>query len=189
MATPKAWLRFGPETMLQRVVRLLGEVVRPVVVAAAGGQELPDLPSWAPVVYDRQADAGPMEGLATALEWLQGRAELVFVAGCDAPLLEPRFVRRMIELADGFDIAVPHVRGFDQPLAAVYRTRLAAEIRASLAAGNRRLAVLFARVATRRVTAEELHDVDPRLQSLVNVNDPDAYRAVLEQAGFGPACK
>jgi len=41
MGVPKATLPFGPETMLQRVVRLLGTVVSPVVVVAAQGQPLP----------------------------------------------------------------------------------------------------------------------------------------------------
>ena len=44
MGVPKATLPFGPETMLQRVVRLLGAVVSPIVVVAAREQSLPELP-------------------------------------------------------------------------------------------------------------------------------------------------
>ena len=40
MGAPKLALPFGPETMLARVVRLLGEACRPIVVVAAPGQEL-----------------------------------------------------------------------------------------------------------------------------------------------------
>jgi len=184
MGVPKPWLPFGPERMLQRVVRLLGEAVRPVVVAARAGQELPELPPWSRVVYDRAENRGPLEGLATALEELHGRTELVFVAGCDAPLLAPRLVQRMIALADGFDIAVPHVNGLDHPLAAVYRTPLATNVMESLALGSRRLTAIFDGVRTRRVTADELTDVDPCLLSLVNINTPDEYHAALKQAGL-----
>jgi molybdopterin-guanine dinucleotide biosynthesis protein A len=184
MGGPKAWLSFGPERMVQRVVRLLGEVVRPVVVAAHAGQQLPELSPWCQVVYDRAENRGPMEGLATALEHLQGLAELVFVAGCDTPLLEPRLVRRLIALADGFDVVVPHTEGIDHPLAAVYRVQLFAQIRESLAAGSRRLTSLLDDVRTRRVTADELIDVDPRLLSLVNINTVAEYRAALKLGGF-----
>jgi molybdenum cofactor guanylyltransferase len=184
MGMPKPWLPFGPELMLQRVVRLVGEAVRPVVVAARAGQELPELPPWSRVVYDRAEHQGPMEGLATALEQLQGRTELAFVAGCDAPLLAPRLVHRMIALADAFDVAVPHVDGLDHPLTAVYRTQLATKVRESLDLGSRRLASLLDDVRTRRVTADELIDVDPCLLSLVNINTPDEYRTALKQAGF-----
>ncbi len=184
MGVPKPWLSFGPERMLQRVVRLLGDAVRPVVVAARGGQELPELPPWSHVVYDRVEGRGPMEGLAAALEDLQGRTELAFVAGCDAPLLAPRLVHRMIALADGFDIAVPHVDGLDHPLAAVYRTQLLAMVNKALARGSRRLTAIADDVRTRRVTADELTDVDPCLLSLMNINTPDEYRAALKQAGL-----
>ncbi|HUR55514.1 MAG TPA: NTP transferase domain-containing protein, partial [Gemmataceae bacterium] len=44
MGRAKAWLPFGGETMLQRVVRVVGEVVSPVVVVAAAGQDVPPLP-------------------------------------------------------------------------------------------------------------------------------------------------
>jgi molybdenum cofactor guanylyltransferase len=43
MGSSKALLPFGPETMLQRVVRLLSSVVSPIVVVAAVNQELPEL--------------------------------------------------------------------------------------------------------------------------------------------------
>ena len=41
MGRPKAWLPFAGELMLQRVVRLLGTAVQPIVVVAAPEQELP----------------------------------------------------------------------------------------------------------------------------------------------------
>ena len=45
MGLPKAWLPFGDETMLQRVVRIVATVANPVVVVAAENQELPELPT------------------------------------------------------------------------------------------------------------------------------------------------
>ncbi|MHB1034895.1 MAG: molybdenum cofactor guanylyltransferase [Pirellulales bacterium] len=189
MGTPKAWLPFGAELMLPRVVRLLGQAVGEVVVVACAGQKLPDLPGCARVIEDSHEDAGPMEGLATGLEWLHDRAEYAFVTGCDAPLLVPAFVRRMIELARGFDVAVPHVGGVDQPYTAVYGTSLAPQIREALAASERRIVSLFERVATRRVLPSELQDVDPGLQSLFNVNDRAAYQAALDEGGFGGEAK
>ena len=39
MGRPKAWLPFGGEFMLPRVVRLLSEAVSPIIVVASPGQE------------------------------------------------------------------------------------------------------------------------------------------------------
>jgi molybdopterin-guanine dinucleotide biosynthesis protein A len=79
---------------------------------------------------------------------------------------------------------VPHVAGRDQPLCAVYRTSTLAQIEALLAADRLRPAFLFDEVRTRRVTADELAEVDLELVSLANVNTPAEYDAALAQAGF-----
>jgi molybdopterin-guanine dinucleotide biosynthesis protein A len=184
MGRSKAMLPFGPERMLQRVVRVVGCVVEPLVVVAAEGQELPELPGEVAIVRDRHADLGPLEGLAAGFGALSGRAGAAFVTACDVPLVTPDYVRRMVELSAGYAATVPHVAGFDEPLSAVYRTDVLKEIEALLAAGRFRPAFLFDRVRTRRVSEEELTDVDPELQSLANVNTPADYRAALARAGF-----
>ena len=56
MGIAKAWLPFGPERMLPRVVRLLSEAVAPIVVVAAQGQQLPDLPPGTTVARDQRSD-------------------------------------------------------------------------------------------------------------------------------------
>jgi len=185
MGRAKAVLPFGPETMLARVVRLLGEVVEPIVVVAAADQRLPELPPEIGLLHDRHPDRGPLEGLAVGLQAIGEKAEAAFVAACDLPLLQPAFVRRMIELAAGHDIAVPHIGGLDEPLAAVYRTTVLPSTERLLAAKSLRIVYLFDQVRTRRVTAEELADVDPHLHSLANINTPEDHRAALRQAGLG----
>jgi molybdopterin-guanine dinucleotide biosynthesis protein A len=188
MGRPKPWLPFGPEPMLQRVVRLVAEAVRPVVVVAAGNQDLPELPPGVPVVFDRQPDRGPLEGIAVGLAALRPEAEAAFVTACDTPLLRPALVRRLIELAEGYEVVVPHIDGidgYDHPLSAVYRTSILSHVESLLAAGRLRPAFLFDRVRTRRVTADELIDVDPSLESLINVNSAADYAAAMERAGFG----
>ncbi len=184
MGRSKAALPFGPEPMLQRVVRLVAEAVEPVVVVAAVGQELPELPQTTDIVRDRTPDRGPLEGIAVGLRALSDRCDAAFVTGCDVPLLVPDFIRRMIGLSAGFDVAVPHVGGHDEPLSAVYRTGVLAEVESLLAANRLRPAFLFDEVRTRRVVAEELVDVDPELDSLANVNSPADYRAALARAGL-----
>ncbi len=184
MGAAKATLPFGPETMAARVVRLLGEAAGPIVVVAAAGQELPELPAAIHVARDRRPDRGPLEGLAVGLAALGDRVEAAFVTACDLPLLKVEFVRRVIQLSAGHEIAVPHINGFDEPLAAVYRTSLLPQVEALLAADRLRPVDLFDQVRTRRITAEELSEADPQLQSLANINSPADYRAALARAGF-----
>src|SRR5262245_36754359 len=87
MGSPKALLPFGSETMLQRVVRGLGTVVSPIVVVAAEGQELPELPTSIVIARDENEDRGPLEALRAGLKGLPEGAEAAYVTSCDVPLL------------------------------------------------------------------------------------------------------
>jgi molybdopterin-guanine dinucleotide biosynthesis protein A len=189
MGYPKAALPFGPETMLERVMRLLGEVADPLVVVAARDQELPKLPSSVLVARDDNPDRGPLEGLRVGLSRLAQWADSVeaaYATSCDVPLLVPEFVRRMIELLGTSEIAVPVEQGQHHPLAAVYRTSVVPHIERLLSEDRRRPAFLFDAVPTRRVEVAELRGVDPNLHTLANLNRSEDYYAALRVAGFEP---
>jgi molybdenum cofactor guanylyltransferase len=178
MGTSKALLPFGPETMLQRVVRLLGQVVAPIVVVAAGEQRLPALPADVIVARDEQEGRGPLEGLRAGLKALPLDIETAYVTSCDVPLLVPAFVQQMLQFADGYDIAVVQIDGFAHPLSAVYRRTALPHVEELLAHNRLRPAYLFDAVRTRRVTPEEL-TADPDLHTLQNLNTPDDYQRAL----------
>jgi molybdopterin-guanine dinucleotide biosynthesis protein A len=185
MGRPKAWLPFGGELMLPRVVRLLGEVVAPIVVVAAPRQDVPPLPSAVEIARDPEPGRGPLQGLAVGLAALQGRADAAYLSACDVPFLRPALVRRLIDLLGEHAICVPDAGGYRHPLAAVYRVEVAAVAERLLAEGRSRPAFLFDAVPTRVVPADQLLDVDPTLQTLRNLNTPAEYEAALRENGGG----
>ena len=186
MGRDKATLPFGPELMLQRVVRLVSEVVEPgnVVVVAALEQSLPPLPAAVAVARDLHKERGPLEGLAAGLRHLAGRAEVAYATACDVPLLSPAFVGRMFELLGDHDIAVPRDGMHHHPLAAVYRTTVLPHVERLLSADRLRPRFLFDEVNTREVPVEDLRCVDPKLATLENLNHEADYLAALAAAGF-----
>lgn len=182
MGKPKAWLPIAGEIMLPRVVRLLSEVVSPIVVVAAPGQELPPLPKDVLIVRDEEEGRGPLQGLAAGLAALNGRVDAAYVSSCDVPFLRPAFVTRMIELLGDERICVPLVGDYHHPLAAVYRVDVLAMVRKLLSEDRRRPVFLFESVPTRVVTADELRDVDAALETLRNLNTPEEYEQALRDA-------
>ncbi len=183
MGRPKAWLPFGNETLLQRVVRILGTVVSPLVVVAAPGQDLPSLPPSVTVVHDPVSHRGPLQGLASGLAALPDSADLVYASATDAPFLRPEWVGRLMDLIGDHDLAMPRVNGYDHPLAALYRR--AAVLPAVLdliAAGRMRPVFLVDAVKTRVILEDELRDIDPELATLRNLNAPDDYERALRDA-------
>lgn len=186
MGAPKATLPFGAETMLQRVVRLLGTVVSPVIVVGARDQPLPPLPDAVAITRDEREAKGPLEGIRAGLTALPLSIDAAYITSCDVPLLVPAFVERMIDLMGDHDIAVMQVDGFPHPLSAIYRRDTLPHVERLLAADRLRPVFLFDAVRTRRIKPEEMTVVDAELRTLRNLNTPDDYRAALADAGIPP---
>ena len=184
MGTAKALLPFGPETMLQRVVRLLATTVAPVVTVAARDQELPPLPSGTVVARDERDARGPLEGLRAGLKALPDSVDAAYVTSCDVPLLVPAFVEHMLSLLGEHDIAVMEIDGFTHPLSAVYRRALLPHVESLLAQDRLRPVFLFDAVKTRRVSPDEMRVADPDLRTLRNLNTREDYEAALVVAGL-----
>ena len=185
MGEPKAWLAFGEERMLERVVRLVGSVASPVVVVAAVGQDLPVLASEVVIVRDEVSGRGPLQGLAAGLRALPETVELAYATATDVPFLEPRWIERLVELSAGFDLVMPFSGGYHHPLAALYRgSAVLPAIENLLQADRLRPYFLMEAVRTRVVHEDELRAVDPALQTLRNLNHREDYEQALRDAGF-----
>ena len=184
MGSSKALLPFGAETMLQRVVRLLGTVVSPIVVVGAPRAVATR------VAGERDGDPRRAGGTRSArrpaagLKALPDSVEIAYVTSCDVPLIVPGFVRRMIDLLGDHDIAVMEVDGFPHPLSAVYRRDTLPHVESLLAQDRLRPVFLFDAVRTRRVQAAEMISVDPQLLTLRNLNTREDYLEALSSAGL-----
>jgi molybdopterin-guanine dinucleotide biosynthesis protein A len=181
MGQPKAWLPFGGEFMLQRVVRVLSQVVDPVVVVAAPVQDVPALSGEVQVVRDEIEGRGPLGGLAAGLAALEGKTDAAYVSSCDVPFLKPEFLSRVISLCGEAAVCVPRINGYYHPLAAVYRLSVLPQVRELIAGNHLRAASLFERVPTRIIGPNEVAYIDSEFRSLRNLNTPEEYEAALRE--------
>ena len=189
MGTPKAALEWHGSTLLRRTVGILARATGgPVVVVRANGQELPELPKDVDIVDDPRQNKGPVQGIAAGLGALIDRADVAFVSSTDMPFLHPAFVRRVLRAVDATaDVGLPIARGYPQPLAAAYKTALAPLAEKLVQEERLRPAFLFEQCAVSRLDEAALRDdpvlaaLDPALESVVNVNEPDDYRTARNQ--------
>ena len=186
MGSPKAALEWHGSTLLRRTVGVAGRGAGgPAIVVRAPGQPLPALGAGVQVVDDEQEGLGPLQGIAVGLAAARAQGcDAAFVCSTDLPFLHVAFVRAVLRHLDaGTDVVLPHARGHRQPLAAAYATALVDRARALLAAGRLKPAFLFDDCAVTVLDdAALLADAglaaaDPSLESVVNVNEPDDYRA------------
>ncbi|HEV2768734.1 MAG TPA: molybdenum cofactor guanylyltransferase [Solirubrobacteraceae bacterium] len=185
MGAAKAGLAWHGSTLLRRVAGLVARGVDgPVVVVRAPGQALPALPATIELADDARAGRGPLQGLAAGLAAVGDRAPAAYASAVDVPLLHPAFVRRVTgALETTTDVVLPRAGGFSHALAAVYATAVLARLEELLAEDRLRPGFLFERCAVRildeaaLLADRALAAVDPRLDSLLNLNDPGHLEA------------
>ena len=177
MGRDKWSLPFGHENLLERTVRVVGEVVPEVVVVPRKGQKIEGDYKIA-----RDRGDGPLSGLVAGLGAMEGSR--AFLTSCDVPFLSVAYVKRMLEISHGHPIAVPVIDGRHMPTSAVYSIEVLPTARRLLDEGKRRPRDLIDAFDARIVKAEELEEIDPDLQSLRNCNTPEEYAEALEDAGL-----
>lgn len=174
MGQSKATLLLGGEMLLARVVRTVRPLVAEIVIVAAADQTIPlaaDLASAVRVVHDRVTGAGPLPAVARGLDAVG--TEAAFALACDAPFVRPDVLRYLAGRLDP-DAAgvVPEWDGRLQPLVAVYRPRLAAELEALAVRGEARLQAVAELPDVVVVPAPELRGLDPAGDSFRALNTP-----------------
>lgn len=179
MGTPKAHLQFGAETLLQRIARIMGEVLEPVVVVAANGQILPELHASVIISTDKNEGQGPLEGLAAGLEALKEKCDGVFLSSCDVPFLKKEFILGMTKALGESRMCIPRTEGYFHPLASVYRVDVLPDVLQLLGENKLRPFFLLEKVKGNIVEEEQLKQFDPELFSLRNLNTPEDFQKAL----------
>ncbi|MEZ5137807.1 MAG: NTP transferase domain-containing protein [Acidimicrobiales bacterium] len=180
MGTDKALLEVDGVALARRAARALaaggaGEVVLVGASAAVGDRMAMD------VVPDDRPGEGPLAGLATALRWASGRggAEVLLVAACDQPDLEPALLAELVRRVDAATVAgaVPRT-----PTGVATRSRgLAGRCgRGAGAAGGRR----GRRMAD--AMALDVEAVDAAAPTLLDLDDPDDLARRLDRSWSRP---
>ena len=183
IGSDKAWLRFGDEHLLQRMVRIVGEVVHPIVVAGRAGQALPPLSENVAVVHDAVEDAGPLAGMAAGMSFLNETCDAAFVVACDYPLLVSALIAKLIALLGDHQAVVVRDDEHLHPLLGVYRLTTLPVLSELLDRDELRAGHFAHQCQALGINATDLTDVDPELRSLQNVNDQAAYDQALRALG------
>lgn len=170
----KASALLGGRPLLQWVIDAASGACGRIVVVAATGQTLPDVSAAVPVIVvrDHWEALGPVAGLATGLEAVQG--PVAFVASCDAPLLRPEVIRLLVARIGDADAACPVVGGQRQPLVAAYRaSTVRRRLAAAAEAGELKLVLALQDLRLVEVPETAVRAVDPELDSFRNLNTPE----------------
>jgi molybdopterin-guanine dinucleotide biosynthesis protein A len=181
MGRDKALIDYQGRPIIAHVVDTLRALADDIVVVSNRSDLYGSF--GARVVPDYEPPCGPLGGIAVGLR--NAQHPLAVIVACDMPFLNVTLLRRLIDLAEGYDAVVPQKGDEFEPLHAVYRRVCYESIVQRLARGERRVISFFADVRLRPVPESEWRLLDPAGRSLVNLNTPDDLDVLSSPADTG----
>ena len=177
MGTDKAFLQVQGRTLLVNALELgraVADQVRIVGDPAKFGE-------FEAVVEDVYTGHGPLGGIHAALT--SSETDLNVVIGVDLPMLEPRFFKYLIQVAEesGATVTVPQLGKHYEPLCAVYRREFGRPAEEALKRGQNKIDGLFSGIPIRAVRDEELLENGFSQRMFRNVNTPEDWKLAQEE--------
>lgn len=168
MGSPKALLTFQGETLIARTANILSPLFTRIVVVTAS--ETIEAAARLPALPDIFPGKGPLGGIHAALSHFNSP---VFCFACDMPYLNRDFIGYMRDIRAEFEIAVPQVNGFYEPLHAIYTPACLPHIEKELnQERTRSLQKIIGERHVLRIGEVEARRFDSTLQMFENWNTP-----------------
>lgn len=183
--THKALMSIGGETLIQRQVRIMREVCTEIIVVTNTPKPFFKLldPSVR-LITDYFPGYGPLGGMHAALQL--ARNPVVWIAGCDMPLLSAEAARRLLDSrTDLCQSVVPIVRAQPQPLHAVYDKRCSETAAKLLAAGEKSLEAFLGHIRWLGLPADSWTKEDGIGDFHYTINRQEDYEHLQEHLNHG----
>lgn len=161
--------------MIRRVADRLMNAVDSLVINCRADQTEPisgaldSLSTDVAFAIDETPDRGPLAGIHTGLS--KSQTPYTAIVACDMPFVDPPFIDYLLDVATGYDGAVPQLSdGWFQTTQAVYRTEpMAAACASALDRDAGRIVAAFDELDIRVVAEDEVTDITD-LRTFDNIN-------------------
>ncbi|MCD6419733.1 MAG: molybdenum cofactor guanylyltransferase [Synergistetes bacterium] len=168
MGVPKSVLRISGKMLIEYIIESIGGLFEEIVMVV----KAPPYPvsTYYRIVFDRYENSAPLIGIFTGLKEVQNC--YAFVIGVDMPFVVPGLVEYLISIIENEDVVVPVVRGFYEPLLAVYSKSILNVIEERIRTNDLKVSSLYDSIHVCEVPESRIREKDPQLLSFLNLNTP-----------------
>ena len=171
MGADKAFLSVAGMPMIEHVLRALRKSVERIIIVTNSPEAYASYDAL--VITDACDKRGPLTGIYSGL--LRSQDDYNVVVACDMPFLNSRLLSYMTGLAGEYDVVLPKIGDFIEPLHAVYRRGLVQVIEDHIKRDQRKIREILTGLRVRHVTEKEIDRFDPLRRSFINLNTPEEY--------------
>jgi molybdenum cofactor guanylyltransferase len=171
----KAKIRIGGRTIISRILDTIDGVFDEIILVTNIPEEFTGFDNLK-ITHDHFLNIGPLGGIHAAIK--VSSMDAVFVFAGDMPLLDKQLIIRQIDYysKNVFDILVPRVGQYMEPLHSIYNCSLLGKLENYLS-GNHNQAVR-AFISEMNTMFFDLEESEETLRALLNVNSPSDIPAV-----------
>ena len=180
MGYNKAFLKIGQSNLVESIVARLKTIFPDVFLI--GNDPEPYRSLGLPVIADLYKECGPLGGIHAAL--VAANTPYVFITACDMPFLDVQMVACMAGKVSGYDVVVPKIRGYLEPLCAVYGKNCLPVIESQLKCGQYKVIALFSAVRVNYLEQEEIEKLTAVEKAFLNINTPKDMQKAISLTKF-----
>lgn len=172
----KSFLMLDGQPLVARTIQTLLPLSDDLVIVTNRPQQYEPLALPVRLIPDERVGEGALMGLYSGLKASQHPYALA--VACDMPFLNLPLLRHMVSLAEGYDVVVPRIGDWFEPLHAIYSKDCLRPMARLLELGKRQIIAFYQEVRVRFLEEPVLNGFDPHHLSFVNVNTEEDWQRV-----------
>lgn len=173
----KAFVRIDEEFIIDRTITLFREVFDEIIIVTNSPLEYINYDVQ--IVTDIIKNKAALGGIYTGLFYAS--SDHCFVAACDMPFLDRRFIEYMIGRIERYDIVVPETTDGFQPLHAIYSKKCISFMKKLIDSDRLKIRPLFKQVRTLIIPPEDIVTFDPNGKMFMNINSQKDLETIAKE--------
>lgn len=174
MGQDKALLQLEGETLISRSIRELKRYVNEVIIVDNQQDKYPF--SGVKRIKDNYQGLGPLAGIQAGLR--AARGDYAFIMACDMPFFDGKIIKLLINNSPGFQVVVPRIHGYLEPLCALYAKSCLPIIENNIEKKNYKIVDIYSHVRVEYLNEAMFKEIADPYYMFANINTYEEYRKV-----------
>lgn len=173
MGTNKAFLKLDGQNIIDIVFEKLAGFFKEVIVVTDRPKEFGYLPARLTTDFINEGEKNALRGIQAGLTVSSFFSS--FVVACDMPFLSLPLVNYMSSFAEDFDVVVPRIGPYYEPLFAFYNKKALGTINCHLEKKKFKIFDLYSVLNVKEISEQKVSFFDPKKLSFFNINTKEDF--------------